>query len=209
MKLLDCPQWIQDDDSALPAIAAAAQSFVRFMERQNPRKYILTHGDLKQWHQKLFEKVVPVSYYAGNYREVNPAKPCLETNVHVAGIFGAPYEEVEAKMRSFSAELARATTAVDQFLQVGRTAVARVKAAAQIAAFAGGSIVQIHPFVNGNGRIARLAMNFYLHRYLDYVPFFIDRPTHPSYSTASQIAMQSGNFTPLYQYLVEIIALDS
>lgn len=206
MKLLDCPQWIHDDDSALPGIAQAAQSFVRFMERQNPKLYLLTHGDLKAWHKKLFEKTVPVPYYAGNYRKSDPTKPCLEWEVHVAGVYGAPFVEVELLMKKFSEDLAKSTLSTDEFLAIDRAQIARVQAATQLAAFAGGSIIKIHPFVNGNGRMARLAMNFFLHRYLNRVPFFIDRPTNPDYSTASRYAMQTGNFVPLYQYVVELLA---
>jgi fido (protein-threonine AMPylation protein) len=179
------------------------------MERQNPKFYILTHGDLKDWHKKLFEKTVPVSYYAGNFRKKDPAKPCLEGNVNVAGVPGAPFEEVERLMKEFSEELTRSTAATDEFLAMGRSQVVRVQAAAQLAAFAGGSIIKIHPFVNGNGRMARLAMNFFLHRYLNRVPFFIDRPADLDYSTASRFAMQTGNFIPLYQYLVGLLATPS
>lgn len=207
MDLLDCPEWIKDDDYALPAIAQAAQSFLRFMERQNPNRYTLGHGDLKVWHKKLFEQVVPVRYYAGNFRGVSPSKPCLEVNVGVAGVPGAPYEQVEALMTAFSERLRNATEAVDSFLATDRPIVVRIQAAARIAALAGGSIIQIHPFVNGNGRMARLAMNFYLHRYLGRIPFFIDRPTNPDYSAASKYAMRDGNFIPLYQYLIELLAL--
>jgi len=176
------------------------------MERQNPKLYILTHGDLKLWHKRLFEKTVPVPYYAGNYRQKNPSKPCLEGDAQVGGVYGAPFEQVEELMEKFSDQLSASTTSTDEFLADQKPLVARVQAAAQLAAFAGGSIIKIHPFVNGNGRIARLAMNFYLHRYLSRVPFFIDRPTNPDYSTASRIAMQFGNFVPLYQYIIELLA---
>ncbi len=207
MKLLDCPKWTHDDDSALPGIAQAALAFVRFMERQNPKLYHLTHGDLKAWHKKLFEQTVPVPYYAGNYRKSDPTKPCLAGEVNVAGVYGAPFAEVETLMKGFSDELTKSTMSTDEFLATERPQIVRVQAAAQLAAFAGGSIIKIHPFVNGNGRIARLAMNFFLHRYLNRVPFFIDRPTNPDYSNASRYAMQTGNFAPLYQYLIELLAL--
>jgi hypothetical protein len=110
-------------------------------------------------------------------------------------------------MKKFSDELGQFAVSTDEFLASERPQIVRVQAAAQLAAFAGGSIIKIHPFVNGNGRIARLAMNFFLHRYLNRVPFFIDRPNNPDYSTASGYAMQTGNFVPLYQYVVELLAI--
>jgi fido (protein-threonine AMPylation protein) len=208
LKLLDCPKWVDDRDAALPGIAKAASAFWRFLERQNPKLYILTHGDLKEWHRKLFERTVPVPYYAGNYRQEDPFKPCLDQDIHVDGTLGAPAADVERLMKKFSEQLQAATQSTDEYL-ASRTGPLRVKAAVQIAAFAGGSIIQIHPFINGNGRIARLAMNFYLHRYLGFTPFFIDRPTNPDYSAASAIAMATGNFVPLYQYLLELIAVSA
>jgi hypothetical protein len=51
-----------------------------------------------------------------------------------------------------------------------------------------------------------MAMNFFLHRYLDRIPFYVDRPANPDYSRASAVAMQTGNFIPLYQYLIELLA---
>ena len=210
MKLLDCPQWVTDENSALPGIAQGASAFLRFSNRQNPQKYLLTHGDIKEWHKKLFLKTVPVPYYAGNYRSIDPARPCLNTEVHIGRVFGAPVADVEQLMKKFSEELERATKSTDEYLASERSPVERIKAAAYLAAFAGGKIIQIHPFVNGNGRIARMVMNFFLHRYLNRMPFFIDRPKHPDYTTASRLAMQHGLFGPLYQYLVEtIIMLDA
>lgn len=210
MKLLDCPQWVTDENSALPGIAQGASAFMRFSNRQNPKKYLLTHGDIKEWHKKLFLKTVTVPYYAGNYRSIDPARPCLNTDVHIGGVFGAPVADVEQLMKKFSEELERATKSTDEYLASERSPVERIKAAAYLAAFAGGKIIQIHPFVNGNGRMARMVMDFFLHRYLNRMPFFIDRPTHPDYTTASRLAMQHGLFGPLYQYLVEtIIMLDT
>jgi Fic family protein len=36
-------------------------------------------------------------------------------------------------------------------------------------------LVRIHPFPNGNGRISRLAINYYCHRY-GLLPIAIERP---------------------------------
>jgi hypothetical protein len=50
-------------------------------------------------------------------------------------------------------------------------------------------------------------MNFFLYRYLGKMYFSINRPPTYDYAQASAIAMADGNFTPLYQYLLQIIAL--
>jgi len=205
----DCPKWEDDKDSALPGIALAAQSFAKFAERQNPKQHILTHGDIKVWHHRLFENTVPKSYYAGYYRGVDPKHPCLEADVRVGPNIGTPANDVERQMKEFSDELGRAINKVDQFCSSQRPMADRIKAAARIAAFAGGSIIKIHPFINGNGRMARLVMNFFLHRYLDIAIFAINRPKDPfspTYEEASEVAMRDGNFAILYQYLIGSIA---
>lgn len=208
MLLAPCPEWRKDADEKLPDIAQAANSIVDFIFRQNPRGYVLGHGDLKNWHRKLFAKVAPVPYYAGNYRGQDTSRPCLDIEVAVGGNPGVPAAEVETEMKRFSDSLRLHTLSTDDFVGRAPSGVERLRAATQLAALAGGEIIRIHPFVNGNGRTARLAMNFFLNRYQFRMPFYIDRPTHPRYSASSEVAMREGNYTPLYQYLVEIIAMD-
>jgi hypothetical protein len=208
LKLLECPKWGKDPDSTLPGMALAASAFLPFFERQNPKKYLLTHGDIKDWHKKLFQNAAPVPYYAGNFRKIDAAKPCLGQDVNVGGIPGAPFAQVESLMKKFAEQLGKATTSTDEYLDVPRTPTERIRAAAQIAAFAGGGIIHIHPFLNGNGRMARFTMNFFLHRYLNKTPFFMDRPKNPDYSVASMYAMRDGIYIPLYQYLIEILVGD-
>jgi fido (protein-threonine AMPylation protein) len=188
VKLFDCPKWIHDDDTALPGIAQAASAFFRFIERQNPKSYLLTQGDIKQWHLNLFGETVPVSYYAGHYRGEYPNKPCLNTDVHVGDVFGTPAAQVEEAMHHFSEELVRATKATDEFIASSKSELDRIKAAVQLAAMAGGSIIQIHPFVNGNGRMARLIMNFFLHRISNESHFSLI--AHPILTIPSQVEPQ-------------------
>jgi len=155
----------------------------------------------------LFAKAVPVPYFAGNYRGKQKNRYCLDTPIYVAGVPGSSPEKVEDDMRKFSEEMGRSIRSTDEYFAKTDHQVKRLKAVIQLAAFVGGSIIKIHPFINGNGRIARMAMNFILHRYYGKTPFFVDRPSHPDYSSASAVAMREGNYTPLYQYLLELFAL--
>lgn len=212
MALLPCPQWQQPEPfDKLDSVAHAAVAIYEFILRQNPRKYLLGHGDLKTWHGKLFKGVVPVPYYAGNYRSSDKRHPCLNTDVQVRpGVLGAPFPEVPGRMERFSEMLVSATKDTDKYVGTQKAGILQLKAAVQLAAFAAGSIIQIHPFLNGNGRMARLTANFFLNRYGFRMPFYIDRPgPGTEYVAASDAAILTGNFGPLANYLVAALAQDS
>ncbi|MBZ5653392.1 MAG: Fic family protein [Acidobacteriia bacterium] len=85
-----------------------------------------------------------------------------------------------------------------------------MKAAAQLAAFAAANIIQIHPFLNGNGRTARLTANFFFNRYGFRMPFYVNRPWPSAplaeYATASSAAMTRGDFGPLFRYFILLLA---
>src|ERR1700733_12989580 len=151
-------------------IVKAASSIYDSFLRQNAKRYVLHYGDLKEWHKKLFSQAVPVQYYAGNFRSVEAKMPCLDINVGVGSNAGTPQANVEKEMKKFSNDLELAIQATDEFVERSQSHINRLKAATQLSAFAGGTIIRIHPFINGNGRIARLAMNFFLHRYLGKLP---------------------------------------
>lgn len=207
MPLLPCPEWNTEDSGKLPDIAQAASAIFDFIRRQNPKRYILGHGDLKVWHRELFNKVAPVRYYAGNYRGIHSGRPCLDAQVGVGPNLGTPPAKVEEEMKKFSENLERNTHATDEFVDRSASPITRLQAATQLAAFAGGSVIQIHPFLNGNGRVARFTMNFFLYRYLGKMYFTMSRPPEYDYAQACAVAMADGNFTFLYQYLLQIIAL--
>lgn len=87
-----------------------------------------------------------------------------------------------------------------------------MKAAAQLAAFAAGGIIQIHPFLNGNGRIARFTADLFFNRYGFRMPFYVNRPSEVGkefgreYAAACAAAMALGDFVPLFQYFILLLA---
>jgi fido (protein-threonine AMPylation protein) len=109
-------------------------------------------------------------------------------------------------MARFSEQLEEFTLATDEYCTRQSRGVEKLKASAQLAAMASGKIIQIHPFRNGNGRIARLAANFFLNRYGFRMPLYIDRPPHAEYGEASAQAMSNGDFVLLYRYFVSLLA---
>jgi fido (protein-threonine AMPylation protein) len=208
---LPCPEWKneQEPSDKLETIVKAAESIYDFIRRQNQKGLPLNHGHLKGWHAKLFKDVVPVPYYAGNYRSTDQRYPCLNTPIQVAGLPGAPPGEVLSRMTTFSAVLEQQTIDVDNFAEGQKNPELKLKAAAQLASFAAGHIIAIHPFINGNGRTARLTADFFFNRYGFRMPFFIDRPRghgiNVEYGSASRSAMQN-DFKPLFRYFVVLMA---
>ena len=144
MSQLPCPDWKNEEEpfDKLDSIVKAAESIYAFIRRQNDKRYRLNHGHLKDWHAKLFRQVVPVSYYAGNYRSDDPRYPCLSTEIEVAGVRGTPFQDVAKRMAQFSDQLELTTGDVDKFVGAQKSAERRLRAAAQLAAFASGNIIQ-------------------------------------------------------------------
>ena len=210
MSQLPCPEWKNEEEplDKLGSIVTGAAAIYEFILRQNQKKYLLNHGHLKTWHDQLFRGVVPLRYYAGNYRSADKRHPCLNVDIAVAGIPGSPFQEVPSRMAQFSETLETATIETDKFVQAQESPELRLKAAAQLATIAAGNIIRIHPFLNGNGRIARLTANFFFHRYGFRMPFYVSRPSvWTEYGTACKAAMEHGDFGPLFKYFIALLAV--
>jgi fido (protein-threonine AMPylation protein) len=189
-------------------IAAGLFDFERFSSRSAQSRYIPNQGDLKTFHHKLFRRVVPLTYYAGNFRCNEPNRPCLATDVAVDGAPGTPFSAVPAAMAEFSQTMKALTARVDKFVASNPAPEGITAAVTQLIALLVGKFIQIHPFVNGNGRISRLLANFYFLRYgFDVIfPAPLQRPEwfDPKGGEYGSVmaACMVGDFNPLYRYLL-------
>ena len=204
----DCPQWSAPErDDQLQYVAAGLADYYRFIISACKRRYILQHGDIKTYHKKVFLKVVPLDYYAGNYRSPDPAKPCLAQDVQVDGVLGESYISVPSSMSVFSNKLRDLVLASDDYPSDALSPSERAQAVAQLGAAAMGEVIRIHPFINGNGRMARMLVNYIFRRYGYAMPFRQSRPLDLEYRQASAAAMgPSSNFSPLYIYILRLVA---
>ncbi len=206
----DCPQWSEPErDDQLPHVVAGLAEYYRFIIGACKQRYILRHGDIKTYHARVFKQVVPLDYYAGNYRSADPKKPCLAVEVHVNGISGETYAVVPASMVRFSAEIHDLIVRTDEYLKHTVAQTEKAQAVAQLAAAAMGHFIRIHPFINGNGRMARMLVNFVFKRYAYRMPFGQAqiRPPELEYARASASSMGlNASFTPLYVYLLRLVA---
>jgi fido (protein-threonine AMPylation protein) len=205
----DCPPWVLPESASdVPSVASGLIEFQKFVYK-NSSKYILQHGDLKTWHERIFRESVPVPYYAGNYRSDDSARPCLRQDVVVGGVRGTPFAEVPRVMREWSEEMRRLVVETDKYVASGPIPVNRARAVVQLAALLPGKFLQIHPFLNCNGRTSRLISNYILHRYGYPMPYYnpYPRPGAP-YENAAAASMV-GNFVPMFQYLLGLLAAAS
>jgi len=199
-----CPPWVAEPDHKLASIARGLDDFYRFVGRK-AKTYPLNVNDIKMWHGKIFGLAVPLAYYAGNFRGVKDGCPCLAQDVQIGGFPGTPYAEVGSAMSEFSSELALLITKTDQYSKSTQNLADRLKAAVHLAAFCEGKIIQIHPFLNGNGRMSRITADYLLARYGFPFPFYppFARPGQ-TYEQASAPCMV-GNYRILFDYLLTVM----
>lgn len=166
-------QVVADADRRLPPTVAMAQ----------------------QWHRETYRGVpLPVPYYAGEIRDSDPTYPELfGYEVSVGTAPGVPSADVPAALAGFEAGLRAVVARMDGVIAVGAqpATVTDLYATLEIAAIAHGEWVHIHPLANGNGRIARLWVNWVAVRY--GLPFFLalkPRPVNLIYAAAAAASMR-------------------
>ncbi|MGO9862578.1 MAG: Fic family protein [Terriglobales bacterium] len=183
--------------------------YYQFVQRK-AKTYALNANDIKMWHGKIFSSAVPLPYYAGNFRCEDHRHPCLAIDVGVRDAVsgqlrtGTAFKDVEKSMGEFSAEMVKMTDETDDYVAATKSLADHAKAAVQLSAFCEGRILQIHPFINGNGRMSRITADYFLYRYglpWAYYPPIV-RPGLP-YERASDQCML-GDYTLLFEYLLTV-----
>jgi fido (protein-threonine AMPylation protein) len=163
-------------------------------------------ADVRRWHADLFAPFVPVWYYAGHFRCDDPNKSCLHIDVQVAGVLGTHFrsvpEEVERLFESIEAQIAHLELTWPQITPRQRA----IQLAATVANLVG-RFVQIHPFINGNGRTSRLLWRWCLLRFGVPVQCCVHpRPPMP-YGQLMGFAMK-GQFNALALFVLQHLALN-
>lgn len=206
----DCPEWSKPErDDQLLHVVAGLDEYYRFIVGACKKKYILRHGDIKTYHAKVFRRVAPLEYYAGNYRSIDPTKPCLASDVQVAGVPGEPFALVPTSMAKLSADVHDFVVSTDEYVEHTVSPTEKARAVAQLAAAIMGEFIRIHPFINGNGRMGRMLVNYVFKRYGYKMPFrqVQIRPPELEYAQASAASMgPNASMTALYVYLLRLVA---
>lgn len=153
-----------------------------------------------RWHKALFHGVaVPSPSYVGNPRDSDPRHPDLiDYEVAVGAKQGLPAAHVPAALTAFQTAIRTAVNAYDETFAKGVTPTSSddVLATVELAAVTHGEWVRIHPYANGNGRVARVWANWVALRY--GLPPFIRVKPRPAGTIYARAAMASMGTPPLF-----------
>jgi len=186
-----CPDWeytnVPGFNQILEDRAIAALLRLRGM---TPTGVLAICKDTRPLHARYFHKLTPpdFDYYAGNYRGSN--FECLRHSmVHIPSdpLVGHPPDRISDDMLMFSRDFESLVSESDFLWAVNQQVVSpaeKLYRVVQLAAALFVYLLQIHPFKNGNGHMARFFLIAYLSRYgifLSKWPLH-GRPPDPPYS---------------------------
>lgn len=178
------PDW-DENSPQLAANLTAVLEAVRASARKRERPTLLL---ARQWHRRTMEGLtVKPAQAVGRFRGETGLE---KAQVRIGPRFGVPPDGVRPALLRFIAVLQEATERLDARVKSSATLTgALLGDILDLCAWAHAEWVRIHPFVNGNGRSARLWANFIAMRY--GLPPFVrlrPRPNH-GYGPAGARAM--------------------
>ena len=154
----------------------------------------LTLASLIDFHRVTFEAVFPD--FAGKLRGVAPAY--LPVNVTFGSFRGVRYDDVPDELERLFQHAGRL---IEQLDALGARTVGEAfdEQTLRVASYVHCEIVRIHPFINGNGRMARLCLNYFARRYgMRSVSF--ERPTG-DYMEANRTWIEQRAIDPFVSFL--------
>lgn len=195
------PAWDYDAPTDLTRIGANSSALLSTIAGAAPSRDLPMLGDALAWHQQLYAGCsVPVSGYLGHFRG-DPAVPEL-TDYEVGigpnqpdgfpdrvGVFAA---DLAPQLAGFETSVHAALSTLDPHLPTGSapTTVTELAQVVELSAVIHSEWIRLHPFVNGNGRTARVWAAFVALRYS--LPVFVTlkpRPHDVAYAAASRESM--------------------
>ena len=184
------PNWDEDSPQLRRNLTQILKDILSAVERREKP----TLKTARAWHTLLMRGLtVPNPRSIGAFR----GEPGLEKiQVRVGPNYGVNSVNVAAELTRFEAKLQELVAELDALVPVGRELNAdHLAAIVDLCAWAHAVWVRIHPFANGNGRIARLWANSLAVRY-GLPPFVRLRPRPDAgYEKAAAQAMH-GNWKP-------------
>lgn len=193
--LLPCPaNWeYQDVPNHNAVLSTRTADLLRGLRLSGNGARTNAARDTRTIHAVFFAGLTPAhfDYFAGHYRGENYR--CLKDyNVHVPGDprVGHAAHTVPAKMDALATDIARALIELDFAFAVPNAVFSssqKLFRAVELSAAIFVYFLEIHPYANGNGHMARLIVQAILSRYDIYFNAAFQthpRPNEPAYSQA-------------------------
>ncbi len=188
--------WNNDPAGSAQRIETNSRALLAALAADATKRAIPGIALAHRWHGAIFRGVdVPSPSFLGNPRDSDPRHPDLiGYEVAVGAKQGLPAAQVPAALTDFQTAIRTAVKAYDESFAVGAESSNSedILAIVELAAVTHGEWVRIHPYANGNGRVARLWANWVALRY--GLPPFIrvkPRPEGVIYARAAAASMGS------------------
>jgi fido (protein-threonine AMPylation protein) len=201
--------WNDDPPGSSRRIEANLRAILADILAGAPRRIPPTVGMAQAWHRVAYANIsLPIPYYAGEVRDTDLAFPeLIGYEVMIGSAQGVPSADVPAALVAFEAGMQAVMRQLDPRLPVGTRPATAVdlRAVLLAAAIAHGEWIRIHPFANGNGRIARLWANWAVVRY--GLPLFVSlrpRPAGLLYAGAAAASMR-GDHDPMATVFLDML----
>jgi hypothetical protein len=194
------PAWGEDGAADEAVISTNLVQVVRGILAAAPRRDVPTVALAQQWHHAIYRGTAspPRASYVGAFR--GGADPDLHDYDVVLRdrptgrvlSSGAPAADVAGELARFEQSLLAAVRALDAAIPAGSRPAdtQQLLSVIELAAVVHGEWVRIHPFANGNGRVARTWANWVAVRY--GLPPFVrikPRPDGLMYARAAHMSM--------------------
>jgi hypothetical protein len=198
---MTAPSWQEDDPKNLSLIKGNVAQLITELRATAADRLLPTCEEMCRWHARLYAGCeVPVAGYVGHFRGDPTVPELIDYEVGLGGRLkdgnlekmGVWARLVSQEMSAVIAGLNAVFAELDARLAVGKppTTPEDMLALISFTALAHGECLRVHPFANGNGRIARLLVAFICLRY--GLPMFLHikpRPESDDYIRASRDSM--------------------
>ena len=179
----NCPEWEYETfPNSGDILTKRAKRLLATLRNSDPDEKIFLVSDTRPSHASYFDGLTPPghSYYAGHYR--GEPYPCLkgyEVGISLDPLVGHLALTVPQEMVQFSSKISTAVGVLDSANNNPNTVITpkqKFIRAVQVTVALFVYFLEIHPYANGNGHVARFLLIGILSRY----GFHLSRwPIHP------------------------------